>query len=162
MSSKSQELIDLASSFSGTKEEGSDNSGPMIELFQRAVDGVASKESWCMCFVQFCIKQIEKKYAVKSKIFKSEHCLTVWNKSPKELRLVEPEPGCLIIWQFGNGSSGHCGIVKTVGKDKVATIEGNTSGNSKEIVREGDEVAEKLRLRAGSKTMKVIGYLKVF
>lgn len=159
---KSQELIDLASSFEGTKEEGADNSGPMIENFQKAIDGLATKESWCMCFAQFCIKQIEKKYAVKSKIFKSEHCLTVWNKSPKELRLAEPEPGCLVIWQFGNGSSGHCGIVRKVLKDKIETVEGNTSGNSKEIVREGDEVAIKSRSKTGSKTMKVIGFLKVF
>jgi hypothetical protein len=158
----SKELIDLASSFSGTKEEGGDNSGPLVEQFQKAVDGKASKESWCMCFAQFCIKQIEKKYNFKSKIFKSEHCLTVWNKSPKELRLAEPEPGCLVIWQFGNGDSGHCGIVRKVSKDKIETVEGNTSGPNPAVIREGDEVAIKSRSRAGSKTMKIIGYLKVF
>lgn len=160
--SNKQELIDLASSFNGTKEEGGDNKGSQVELFQKAVDGFARRESWCMCFVQFCIKQIEKKYAIKSNIFKSEHCLTVWNKTPKEFRLTEPEVGCLVIWQFGNSDNGHCGIVRNVLKDKIETVEGNTSGNSKEVIREGDEVAIKLRSKVGSKTMKVIGFLKVF
>lgn len=162
MSNKVQELIDIANTFVGTKEEGGDNRGPVVEQFQKIVDGVASQESWCMCFTQYCVKQIEKKYAVRSKLFKSEHCLTVWNKSPKEMRLVEPEPGCLIIWNFVGTNNGHCGIVRKVGKDKVETIEGNTSGPSSEVVREGDEVAIKSRSKIGSKTMKVIGYLKVF
>lgn len=162
MSSKAQELIDLASTFVGVKEQGADNAGPQIEIFQKSVDGTASRESWCMCFVQFCVKQIEKKYVIKSKLFKSEHCLTVWNKTPKELRLKEPEVGCIVIWQFGNSSSGHAGIVRKVIKDKIETIEGNTSGPSIDVVREGDEVAFKTRSKTGSKTMKVIGFIKVF
>lgn len=162
MSNKSQELIDLASSFVGVKEQGADNAGPQIELFQKSVDGTASRESWCMCFVQFCVKQIEKKYASRTALFKSEHCLTVFNKTPKEFHLTEPEVGCIVIWQFGNSNSGHCGIVTKVIKDKIETIEGNTSGPSTEVVREGDEVAVKTRSKVGSKTMKVIGFLKVF
>lgn len=161
MSSKTQELIDLAHTFIGVKEQG-DNDGDQVSLFQKSVDGIASRESWCMCFVQFCVKQIEKKYAVKSKLFKSEHCLTVWNKTHKEFRLTEPEVGCIVIWNFVGTNNGHAGIVTKVLKDKIETIEGNTSGSSAQVVREGDEVAAKIRSKAGSKTMKVVGFIKVF
>lgn len=154
-------LIDIAKKYIGTKEQGGDNRGPLVEMFQKAVNGKAERESWCMCFVQYCILQLEIQNNVKSKVFKSEHCLTVWNKSPKELRLKEPQVGCLIIWQFANSISGHVGIVTKVNKATVETIEGNTSGSSVSVVREGDEVAAKVRSKTGSKAMKVIGYLKV-
>jgi hypothetical protein len=159
---KAQELIALANTFVGTKEENGDNSGKMVELFQRSVDGVANRESWCMCFVQFCVKQIEKKHTVKGNLFKSEHCLTVWNKTPKEFRLTEPEVGCVVIWQFGNTDSGHTGIVTKLTGSRIETIEGNTSGPSKDVVREGDEVAIKSRSKTGTKAMRVVGFIKVF
>lgn len=161
MGTKAQELIDLARTFIGVKEDA-ENDGDQIRIFQQSVDGTASRESWCMCFVQFCVKQIEKKYTFKSPLFKSEHCLTVWNKTPKEFRLAEPASGCVVIWQFGSGTSGHAGIVTKVLKDKIETIEGNTSGPSSDVVREGDEVAVKTRSKTGTKAMKVIGFIKVF
>ena len=40
----------------GVIEEG-ENSGQLIQIFQRAVDNQANTESWCMAFVQYCIKR---------------------------------------------------------------------------------------------------------
>lgn len=157
-----QRFIDIAKKYIGTKESGGDNKGRQVEEFQKAIDGKAQGEAWCMAFVQFCIKQVEKEdLTVNSKIFKSEHCLTVWNKTPESQRLKIPEVGCLILWQFGNTSNGHVGVVTCVGPTRVDTIEGNT-GEGKGIVREGDGVYERNRSRAGSEEMKVLGYLKVF
>lgn len=153
-------LVEVARRFVGVKEKG-DNRGELVELFQKAVDGKAQGESWCMCFVQYCILEVERTNAVKSKVFKSEHCLTVWNKSPKELRLKEPEAGCLIIWQFDNTSNGHVGIVTKVNKNTVETVEGNT-GDGSGVVREGDGVYARKRSKLGSQKMKILGYLKVF
>lgn len=156
----SNSLIDIAKKYIGVKEEGGDNKGSMVELFQRSVDGKAQGESWCMAFVQYCLLELEKETSVKSKIFKSEHCLTVWNNSPKELRLTKPEVGCLVIWQFKNSSQGHVGIVTKVNVNTIATIEGNT-GTGAAIERNGDGVYARVRSKAGGATMKVVGYLKI-
>jgi uncharacterized protein (TIGR02594 family) len=154
-------LIEVAQKYVGVKEKGGDNKGPEVEQFQKAVDGKAAGEPWCMAFVQFCINVVEAATKQKSKIFESEHCLTVWNKTPVEQRLKEPVPGCLVIWQFGDTSNGHVGIVTAVFKNSIHTIEGNT-GDGKGVVREGDGVYARNRSRVGSDKMKVLGYLKVF
>lgn len=156
-------LVEVAKRYIGTKESGGDNKGAQVEAFQKAVDGKAQGEAWCMAFVQFCINKVEEETneTLKSKIFKSEHCLTVWNKTPVEQRLKVPEPGCLIVWQFGKTASGHVGIVTAVGPTKVDTIEGNT-GDGQGVVREGDGVYARKRSRTGTSDMKVLGFLRVF
>lgn len=160
--SNEQLLVLTAKHFVGTREDPKkDNSGELIVLFQKAVDQKAEGESWCMAFAQYCIMEVEKAKQVKSRIFKSEHCLTVWNKSPKEMRLKEPEVGCLIIWQFGDTSNGHVGIVTKVNKNTVETIEGNT-GDGSGVIRNGDGVYARKRSKLGSDKMKVLGYLKAF
>lgn len=153
-------LIEIASQYIGVKESGGDNKGSMVEIFQRAVDGKAQGESWCMAFVQYCVLEFEKQSATKSKIFRSEHCLTVWNNSPKELRLSKPEVGCLVIWQFNSSSQGHVGIVTKVNVNTISTIEGNT-GTGAAIERNGDGVYARVRSKTGGSSMKVVGYLKV-
>ena len=154
-------LVEFARQFIGTKEEGGDNKGSLVELFQKALDGKAAGEAWCMAFVQYCVLEVERLTKTKSKIFKSEHCLTVWNKSPKELRLEKPEVGCLVIWQYGDTINGHVGIVTKVNKNTIETIEGNT-GTGAGVVREGDGVYARKRSKFGSDKMQIKGYLKVF
>jgi uncharacterized protein (TIGR02594 family) len=154
-------IVDIAKQYIGVREVGGDNKGELVQLFQSAVDGKAQGESWCMGFVQFCIKQVELATNTKSKVFKSEHCLTVWNNSPKELRLEKPEVGCLVIWQFENTPQGHVGIVTKVNVNTIDTIEGNT-GTGAAIERNGDGVHARVRSKTGSKQMRVVGYLKVF
>lgn len=158
-----KKLVEIAKKYIGVKEFGGDNKGKQVEEFQKAVDGKAQGEAWCMAFVQFCIKAVEKEGQglIPSEIFRSEHCMTVWNKTPKELRLKEPQVGCLVIWQFANGASGHVGIVTEVTSTGINTIEGNT-GNGAGIVREGDGVYARKRTKTGSSSMKVVGFLKVF
>lgn len=155
-----KELVDLAHRFVGVKESGGDNKGKEVEAFQKAVDGKAQGESWCMCFVQHCIKEIELTTGLKSDIFKSEHCMTVWNNTPVSSRLKDPEPGCIVIWNFVGTASGHTGIVTKVG-DRLETIEGNTSDGAG-IVREGDGVYVRSRSKTGDVKMKVVGFLRSF
>jgi hypothetical protein len=156
-----EKLIEVAQSFIGTREEGGDNRGARVEEFQRAVDGRAEREPWCACFAQFCIMRVEEFLAVRSPVFKSEHCLTVWERSPRELRLEAPEPGCLMIWQHAGTSSGHVGIVASVGEGYVDTVEGNT-GSGQEVERDGDGVYMRTRTLKGSPKMRVVGWLRVF
>jgi len=156
-------LVDEAKRWIGTTEKGGDNKGPEVEKFQKAVDGKASGEPWCMAFVQFCIGQIEQAYGKQSNVFKSEHCLTVWNKSPSALRRPKPEQGCLIVWAMGTTGAGHVGIVDEVVDEKWCwTIEGNTSDSSS-VERNGDGVYRKLRnYRLDSAKMSVKGFLRVW
>ncbi len=155
------ELVNIARQYVGIHEVGP-NAGPEVEKFQLAVDGKAQGESWCMAFVQFCIMELERRVARRSNIFHSEHCLTVWNKSPLELRRTKPEPGYIVIWRHGNTTSGHTGIVTNVIDNiRFETIEGNTS-DSNLVDRNGDGVYEKVRHLTHTGSMQVVGFLVPF
>lgn len=159
-SSARKTLVKKAQSFIGVREEGN-NKGKWVEIFQKAVDGKASQESWCMGFVQYILKEIEKETKESSGIFSSEHCMTVWAKTPDDRKLKKPEVGCIVIWNFVGTSSGHAGIVTRVAGDRMDTIEGNT-GDGKGVVREGDGVYARNRSHGGDSKMKVVGFLKPF
>ncbi len=135
------------------------NKGKSVEIYQKAVDGKAEAEAWCMSMVQFLVKAIAKQGKIKTELFSSEHCLTVWNKSPKSMRIKTPVPGCIVIWRHGTSTSGHTGIVETVSESFINTIEGNTNDNG---AREGDGVYRKKRSRSGSGSLKIVGYLLPF
>lgn len=122
----------------GSVEEGR-NGGQLVKMFQRAVDNRAENEPWCMAFAQYCIKMTEQAFlelfpahpSRLSSIFRSEHCLTVWNRSP-QLQMRKPIKGSLCIWQKFNGrettANGHAGIVTEVHNDgSLSVIEGNSS-----------------------------------
>ena len=134
------QLVDEALRWAGTTEEGGDNRGPSVEQFQRAVDGKADGTAWCMAFVQYCLMKIGG-----SHLYKSEHCLTVWNKSPLEARTDKPRPGDIVIWRVKGTIMGHTGIVVGFGEPgQMLTVEGNT-GVGGELEREGDGVFVKRR-----------------
>jgi hypothetical protein len=121
----------------GIEEEG-ENKSQLIKIFQCAVDNRAQEEPWCMSFMQYCIKMTEETLNalfphdsfIKSRIYRSEHCLTTWNKSP-ELQSANPTRGSLCIWQRhddnGPSLSGHTGLVVQFYPGAVWIVEGNTA-----------------------------------
>lgn len=159
-------LIAEARRWVGTTERGGDNKGQLVELWQKSVDGKSDSESWCMSFVQYQMAWTDKLFLEIvgetnfTKIFKSEHCLTVWNKTPKELRSDIPKPGAIAIWRKKGTLSGHCGIVSSIVPSyrKFHCIEGNT-GPGDGVVREGDGVYEKSRSMDGAGNMELLGFL---
>lgn len=162
MTEPRQLLIEIARRFVGVHEVGGDNKGPDVERFQRAVDGKAVGEPWCMAFVQFCVADVERRTGVKSNLFRSEHCLTVWNHSPVLMRRARPEPGLIVIWNRVGTGLGHTGIISAIKSPEVyASVEGNTSRGFG-IEREGDGVFEKLRTFQGTGLFKPVGYLQPF
>jgi hypothetical protein len=156
-----ERLIEIVTHEVGVKESGGDNHGPRVEEYQKAVDNIAHGESWCMAFVQWAIKQVEAEFGIKSVLFKSEHCLTVWNKTPASARLATPIPGAVIIWRHGDTTNGHTGIVTSVTANNVGTVEGNTS-DGKGVNRNGDGVYARIRSRVGSGAMQVVGWINPF
>lgn len=158
-----KDLVEEATKWIGVTEKGKDNSGPEVEMFQRAVDGKARGESWCLAFVQYCLGQVIERRGLEKDLPQTEHCMTFWNKAPDERKGQAPEPGDIVIWNFVGTPSGHAGIVTGVSKDGklLDTIEGNT-GPEAAVNREGDGVYKKVRSRKGSSKMKVVGFIKPF
>jgi len=162
---KAVALIAEARRWVGTTETPP-NKGQLVERWQKTVDGVASGESWCMAFVQHHITWIDKLFWELSanpnytKVFKSEHCLTVWNKTPKEMRSTVPVLGSIAIWQHNDTPAGHTGIVSSVlpSQRKFLCIEGNT-GPGVNVVSNGDGVYEKSRSMDGAGEMRLLGFI---
>ena len=153
-------LIDESSKWIGVHEKGT-NSGPEVQMFQRYVDGKALQESWCLCFLQYCLGQIETREKIRTKVFKTEHVMTLWNKTPPELRSPRPKEGCIVVWNYVGTPSGHCGIISKVHPTKIETIEANTSKGS-EVEREGDGIYKKERSLNPRGKMKIVGFLDPF
>jgi hypothetical protein len=166
-------LVLEANRWVGTLEVGGDNSGQLVELFQKSVDGKAQKEAWCLSFIFYCIDKVDKTFnelflqsGGHSPLPRGKHVLTLWNNSPQDYRIITPTPGCIMLWQFyKNGkptTSGHAEIVTQVLADgHLSTIGGNTSDGSG-VNRDGDGVYARRRSQNGSTDMKVLGYLKVW
>ena len=134
------------------------NKGKEVEMFQKAVDGIANGEPWCMAFVQYVAKKIMlqcRPIQSTSKLFSTEHCLTLWGNTDSIYKNKVGGRGMIAIWQKGNSSSGHTGFSQEAGKVYFKTIEGNTNNAGS---REGDGVYQKTRLMVNGK-MKLKGFI---
>ena len=81
----------------GIVEQGGNNKGLFIVELQKTVDGSADQEPYCMGGVQTWLAYVEKKLGIKSPIFASEHCMTVWRKTPIAKRVKKiPAPGAIV------------------------------------------------------------------
>lgn len=165
-------LIDEASKWVGVKEE-KPNWSPQIEVFQKEVDGKSNREPWCVSFIQYCVNQVDRDVSKTywqgndyqpNQLYKTEHVLTLWSKTPLENRVETPFPGCVVLfWQFSEDGkptgAGHAEIVKEVlTEGRLKTIGGNTSDGAS-INRDGDGVYERIRKPPGSYTFRLLGYL---
>lgn len=152
---KRRMLIAEARSYLGVREDG-ENDGEFVRMFQSAV-GRAQKESWCICFIQFCIKKIEslcenvfdhamidgnldllKSINPIAGVIETEHAVTFFKTSYRQYKVAQP--GFIAVWKHKDSDSGHGGIVESVRDGAFTTIEGNTNEAGS---REGDGVYRK-------------------
>lgn len=162
-------LVCAAQCLVGIREKGGNNKGLAVELIQETVGG-ASREPWCMSFVQSCVAYVEVKLGIASPLPVSEGCAQVWSASPAALKVKGvPAPGAVIIWGKYNSKGGylggHTGIVASVEGDHMMAFEGNTEsgiGKTSEVVRDGGGVYFTKRGLSGNGAMKVRGFLKPF
>lgn len=150
----------------GVREVGGNNRGPLVELFQTTL-GNAEREPWCMSLVQSALAYAELRSGKLSPIAASEHCLTVWNETPKSQHVEAlPVPGAIIIWRHGTTQNGHTGCtISEVAHGKFFAVEGNTESgltNAGHIERDGGGCYETSRNLIGAGSMKVFGFLKPF
>ncbi|MCX8966794.1 CHAP domain-containing protein [Erwinia psidii] len=97
--------------------------------------GIDFPAAWCAAFVVWCHLE-----AGITDIPRTGGVLDMWNRS-KEYRVTSPQPGDVMIMDFGKGA-GHTGIVLSVDGDVIKTIEGNTNETGG---REGYAVFRKAR-----------------
>ncbi len=158
-------FIEAAKSCVGIREEGGNNKGPLVELIQKTI-GDANREAWCMAFQQSMLAYVETKIGIYSRLFASEHCLTVWAKSSEDCRVKYfPLPGAIVIWRHGQTTNGHTGVYLEHDGDQMLCIEGNTErGLNKDgsIERNGGGIYLTKRSMKKNGDLKVIGYLKPF
>lgn len=153
-------LVWFARSYVWVTEQGGPNKGQVVEQFQKAVDGKAQGEPWCVGFVQYCVKRVDSladalaraNTSMRSRLYQSELATEVWHKSPRELRLLGPTPGAIVVWaRLVDGKpswQGHIGIVTGLSAaphEPDTTVEGNTSSGVQGSQREGDGVYERER-----------------
>lgn len=139
------------------------NKGPVITLIQDTVGGVEAYP-WCMGFVQTCIAYAEKKTGVRSRLFASEHCMSVWSASPRDMR-CGLERGAIAIWNYPPGQSGHTGIVKEYVGGEMRLYEGNTTQGLRadgSIERDGGGVHYTKRSTGSTPKMKLVGFIRPF
>lgn len=166
---KRQLLCYEAQRWVGVKEEGGDNKGQLVQMFQRAVDQKDNREPWCLAFLQYCIINVDNmclKVFTDNKfagIFKTEHCMTAWKNTPDRYKFQTPIAGYVAIWQHAGTQNGHAGlVVRGLDKDfTFSSVEANTSlGDG--IVREGDQVALRSRSIKPVGSMRLLGFISVW
>lgn len=148
----------------GIREVGGNNKGPMVELIQKTIGG-ASREAWCMAFVQSCLEYAEEMTGVVSPLYVSEHCQTVWNKTAKTQRVkYHPLAGAIAIWRHGNTTNGHTGVLESADNKIFYAYEGNTESGlaNGKVERDGGGVYRTQRGITGNGNMKIMGFLKPF
>lgn len=155
----------VAESCVGIQEATGRNDGRMVVLIQETIGG-ASGEPWCMALIQTCLAYAEVKTGVKSPVFESEHCQTVWNKTPKRMRVKSlPLSGAIAIWADVGKASGHTEMVISCNGESFEAIGGNTSGTTKPgepVNREGNACVFTVRSMKSTKKRVLLGFLKPF
>jgi hypothetical protein len=162
-------LLEEAKNWLGTTEQIKNNSGQMVEKFQRSVS-LDAGDPWCLAFVFYCIDRIEAQAAVldmnypRCKLYRTGHCLTLYRNTAMMQRVSAKDalPGDLVIWSKRGTAQGHVGIVYLNNHNGTfSSIEGNTSDGSG-VDRDGDGVFLKNRLVGGYGTMEILGFLRVW
>ncbi len=151
MGKTSQFIVEAAEWYNGRTEKPN-NSGFNDPAFEKELSSVGWQKSyaWCAFFTKLIYTKAYKNDANLSKVIKSRFnggALATFNnaKSDGIFKVSDiPVIGAIAVWQHGNGSSGHVGIVKSfdLQKNTMYCIEGNTNASGS---REGDRVAIKAR-----------------
>jgi hypothetical protein len=164
-----QRIIEVAEKYLG-KEEVSGNRGFKDKAFEASMKAVGWKvgDAWCSYFCELVAKEAfagdAAKLAAFNKLFSPSATATFANFKGSKLFpvLSKPQPGALVVWRYGQGWTGHIGIVTDpIIGNKFGTIEGNTN---KQGEREGIFVMRKVRVHGATvlaKGLNLIGYISL-
>jgi hypothetical protein len=141
-------IVERAASQIGVREV-TKNQGPGIEKYWTATtypDGFENREPYCAAFVCWAVREacVGQTYSFTLPKSPVAYDFESWGiANAKKGVTVKPntttiKPGDI----FTLSAASHVGIIKSVGKTTVVTIEGNTDGSGS---REGDGVYERIR-----------------
>lgn len=158
-------MVQAAAACVGIKEATGKNDGKFIKLIQETVGG-ASGEPYCMAGMMTLIAYAELKTGSKSPLMATEHCQTLWNKTPKSQRVKSiPLPGALAVWGDKGKSTGHTEIVLACDGKTMQCVGFNTSGTTapgSKVNREGNGVFYTVRTMKNQGSRLFLGCVKPF
>lgn len=162
-----QKLIDIASAQVGVHEEGGNNKGDEIVIYQKATWLPPAGWSWCSAFMCWCMQQwlsnpevVKELKVIPEKWRCKDASAFGWIKWAKDHALYITDEkemakaGDIVVFDFS-----HIGLViadQLPGKDYIETIEGNTNGKGDRDSITGDGVFKKYR-----KTNLVRAYIRI-
>jgi hypothetical protein len=146
------EIVKSAKTYIG-QEEIPPNAGFKDPLFAKKMNDVGFYKgaSWCGFFVMMVLFDVYKDSPEVLKYLKkycsaSTHQMWLNFKASKEVKTsMIPKLGSVVIWQQGDGTEGHTGLVSWVSADgsSFKSVEGNTSDANE---RDGGMVKENTHL----------------
>lgn len=158
-------MVRAASVCVGIVEATGKNDGRIIELIQKTSGG-GKGDAYCMFACQTWIAYAEDMFQMKSPVFGSGHCLTVWNNTPAEHRVrFIPLPGAIAIYRHGSTTNGHAETVIAADEGTFHAVGANTTAGTNtagSIVRDGGGIHFTERSMKPSGSMRLLGFLKPF
>lgn len=140
-------LID-ARALIGTREEGGNNRGALVELMLKE-EGGKPGDPWCLAFVQHCYGRAYAYYNARKLTPRGLHVGRFAQNCLAKLPLATtsaPVIGAIALhYPTGFTGPGHCGIVEAFSTTHVATVEGNTNDHGDRDSFVGDGVHAKTR-----------------
>ena len=155
MSPLAERVLELAAKEVGTREEGGRNCGPRVAQYLAAV-GLPPGHPWCAAFCYFILDKAARELKLNTACPRTGKVVRMWKRGSLWVA-SHPSPGSVFIHLTDPEdpeTTGHCGIVESVGGTHLVTIEGNTNQAGS---REGDGVYRKMRPTLGSNY--ITGYL---
>lgn len=149
---KTSQFIVAAAEWYNGRTEKPNNGGFHDAAFEKELRSVGWLKgyAWCAFFTKLIFTKAYKANVKLATVVKSKFnggALATFNnaKADGSFKISDkPQVGAIAVWQHGNGSNGHVGIVKSfdVSANTMYCIEGNTNAHGS---REGDCVAIKAR-----------------
>lgn len=135
-----------------------------LRSWMRKVPGWTPSAAYCAAFAGVIPAAVLHSAGVPMKTldqlwFKvwTAHCMTNVNTFDRlKLLCQTPVPGALWLAQHGTSQAGHAGIVQTVHKSQMTTVEGNTNDAGG---REGDGIFIKSGSIAGRGKLRTKGFV---
>lgn len=112
ISSRSEDLVNIARSQIGCGEWGANNKGLCVRAYMKGQEGLP----WCAGFVSYCLERAGYQYHYTFRALD-------FAKFGESIYPTEVQSGDLVIFKRNGG--GHIGIVERVNKHLFISIEGN-------------------------------------
>jgi hypothetical protein len=156
-------ISEVAISYIGQTEKPK-NSGFTMASFQEKMVHVGWSKAmpWCAYFCKLvAIEAMPEHKEEFMKLFSGMAIVTFNNFKATGKTFQTPQVNDLIVWQHGKTSQGHIGVVTSVDKKGVITIEGNTNdlgGREGYIVAQKDR---KINLPFNPKGLNLLGFIRL-